>query len=66
MSCSSLRSLIPESQDLKASEAVTNTSSNLHLLRRDHMDEPLASLKTDMQTEKRLLGMRVTGVELPA
>jgi hypothetical protein len=30
------------------------------------MDEPLASLKTDMQTEKRLLGMRVTGVELPA
>jgi len=35
-------------------------------LRRDHMDEPLASLKTDMQTKKRLLVVRVTGVELPA
>jgi hypothetical protein len=66
MSCSSLRSLIPESPDLKVNEVVTNASSNLHLLRRDYMDEPLASLKTDMQTAKRLLGMRVTGAELPA
>jgi hypothetical protein len=66
MSCSSLRSLIPESPDLKVNEVVTNASSNLHLLRRDYMDEPLASLKTDMQTAKRLLGIRVTGAELPA
>jgi hypothetical protein len=66
MSCSSLRSPIPESPDLKVNEVVTNTSSNLPLLRRDHMDEPLASLKTDMQTKKRLLVVRVTGVELPA
>ena len=66
MICSSLRSPIPESPDLKVNEVVTNTSSNLHLLRRDYMDEPLASLKTDMKTSKRLLGIRVTGAELPA
>jgi len=66
MSCSSLRSLIPESPDLKVNEVVTNAFSNLHLLRRDYMDEPLASLKTDMKTAKRLLGIRVTGAELPA
>jgi hypothetical protein len=66
MSCSSLRSPIPELPDLKVNQVVTNTSSNLHRLRGDPVDEPLASLKTDMQTAKRLLGMRVTGVELPA